>query len=73
MSQSACTDEDALLFQLPVLSDSSESFPFGELSLTKGARLVITRERKASKQVGAVTLLSDLVSVGDAFSLSVIH
>ena len=37
---------DTPLFRLPFLFDSSESLPFGELSLTEGARLVLHERKK---------------------------
>ena len=56
-----------LLFRPPFLFDSSESFPFDELALTEGIRLIAHDwQRKTSKDVGAATLWSDSTTVSGA-------
>ena len=58
-----------------VLTVSSKSLPFGELSLTERVRLIVREwaTRKTLQHMGAATLLSHFTSVGGAFSLLVTH
>ena len=57
--------QDRSLLQPPLLFDSSESLPFGELSLTEGAGLIKfdEREKRSSKfkHVGAAIFLSNFL------------
>ena len=64
-SQSARADGTPLFWpHLP--SDGSESFPFHELSLTKGVMLIVHEwERKTCQVVDVVKLLLHLMSVGN--------
>ena len=70
-SQSArANDAHHPFFRLSSLFDSSESFHFGELSLTEGSQVdrAWVRE-KCPKHVGTATLFTDLTSVGIALFL----
>ena len=50
ISQSAHADETYHFFDRRFISDNLESFPFGELSLTEGAMLIVNGKKKREKK-----------------------
>lgn len=56
-----------LLFQLPLLSNDLELFPFDELLLTKGSRLIISEREKNIVTAWTHYTLWNLTSIGRPF------